>query len=62
MPCGAVERQFRPALTGNDIDDGERKIEILENGPLLDVELEIAERVGRRLRVGNAVGIEAELP
>ena len=62
MSCDAVERQFCSALTGNDIDDGEWKVEILENRTLLDVELEIAEGAVRRLRVRNAVGIEAEMP
>ena len=47
VPGGAVERQVCTALAGNDIDNRERQVEILEDGPLLDVELEVTERVGR---------------
>src|SRR5688572_21761030 len=62
VACGALEREFCAHLSRNDIDNGKRKIEVLEDGALLDVELEIAERIWRRLRIRNTVWVEAELP
>src|SRR5687768_86323 len=60
MTGSARERQFCPRLAGNDIDNGERQIEIFENGPLFDVKFEVAEGIRRRLRVGNTGRLEAE--
>src|SRR5688500_10954457 len=45
MCCSTFKRQFCPALTCDHIDDSEWKVEVLENGKLLDVELEIADMV-----------------
>ena len=37
-------------------------VTVLENGTLLDVKFQVAERAGGRLRVRNPAGIEAEMP
>src|SRR5918995_662070 len=60
MAGSARECQFCPRLTGNDIDNGERQIEIFENGTLLDVKFKVAECIRRRLRIGNTVRLETE--
>ena len=50
------------ALSGDRVDDAERQAEALEHRSLLDVELEIAERVGSATRASSSRGgIEAEV-
>ena len=61
MAGRADERHVRACLAGDGVDDAKRQIEVFEHRPLLDVELEIAERFRRRTRVGDPAGIETEV-
>ena len=59
--CGHTTESYVGAvLSRNDVHNGERKIEIVENRPLLDMDFKIAQGVGGRLRIRNTIRFQTE--